>query len=274
MNVPVPRIGSRPGAFTAGHFTRMDFLHESVALSIIFKESALLQGLQWNDKGCTRLAVALQFRALDTNFRNRMELRRVTLLRAEEIAEAPEVEPDWPTKVKRAYDQCQSSWLATMLLTAMVMDFAEFWLSGRSSTLNMNDVIIRQLCILLLLMVPLAVVLRTLPHVIPELASAVYTHYVVLFLYVSGVIPHGYILPVLRCFTAMSLLFHTALRYTYNKACEEFRTLGTTPSIAKVNEKLVWFDETARHMLLLPVLLGVGYFLFRCLYSEALLMAY
>jgi hypothetical protein len=60
--------------------------------------------------------------------------------------------------------------------------------------------------------------------------------------------------------------------WKYEKTRQELQTLGTTPSIVRVNEKLAWFDDTARQVLLLPVHVGVVYVLLRLLYSEALLM--
>jgi hypothetical protein len=91
------RLGARPGALTAGHATAMDMFHEALDLTIIFKESALRQGMHFSDNGCFKLAVAMQCRAWDTNFRNRMEPRRVTVKFA---TEAMEVE--WTAKLEQA----------------------------------------------------------------------------------------------------------------------------------------------------------------------------
>jgi hypothetical protein len=109
---------------------------------------------------------------------------------------------------------------------------------------------------------------------VPEhVLSGLCTAYLVFLLCWSECIPQAYIWQVATTLVAASISVHVVLRIMYETMRQEFQTLGTTPSIANLNEKLAWFDDTAFRILLLPVLVGAGYFLYRCLCTDMLLMA-
>jgi hypothetical protein len=109
---------------------------------------------------------------------------------------------------------------------------------------------------------------------LPEhVLSGLCTAYLVFLLCWSECIPLDYIWQVATLLVVASVSVHVVLRIMYETMRQEFQSLGTTPSIASVNEKLAWFDDTAHRILLLPVLVGVGYYLFRGLCKETFLMA-
>jgi hypothetical protein len=134
---------------------------------------------------------------------------------------------------------------------------------------------VARLFAVVLAMVPLVIFRSALSRLyVPEhVVSGLFTAYLVFLLCWSECIPQDYIWQVATLLVAASVSVHVVLRFMYETMRQEFQTLGTTPSIASVNEKLAWFDDTAHRILLLPVLVGMGYFLFRCLCTETFLMA-